>query len=218
MTQERNARAPEALDASPRLFENDTLDKMSRVHHLTPVIIYTPIILGLVFYAFTIASAHLVIVSVLLGYIGWTLTEYFGHRFLFHTIFPLPFGLGPHFQYLIHGVHHVYPNDPLRLVMPPLLSAPIMLIALAIIYLIFGSTLMWPALAGFIAGYVIYDCVHYWTHHSQPQTELGKLVKRLHMLHHFRDSEKGFGVHAIWWDYVFNTAYRKDETPGSNAV
>ena len=93
MTQERNARAPEALDASPRLFENDTLDKMSRVHHLTPVIIYTPIFLGLVFYAFTIASAHLVIVSVLLGYIGWTLTEYFGHRFLFHTIFPLPFGL-----------------------------------------------------------------------------------------------------------------------------
>ncbi|MGZ9409169.1 MAG: sterol desaturase family protein, partial [Methylocystis sp.] len=38
----------EALDASPRLFESDLLDKLSRVHHLTPVIVYCPIILGLV--------------------------------------------------------------------------------------------------------------------------------------------------------------------------
>jgi len=43
-------------------------------------------------------------------------------------------------------------------------------------------------------------------------------VKRLHMLHHFRDAEKGFGVHAIWWDYVFGTAYQKGDTPGSKAV
>ena len=39
---------PEQLSASPRLFESDLLDKLSRVHHLTPVIIYTPIILGLI--------------------------------------------------------------------------------------------------------------------------------------------------------------------------
>jgi sterol desaturase/sphingolipid hydroxylase (fatty acid hydroxylase superfamily) len=93
-----------------------------------------------------------------------------------------------------------------------------MVIAMSIIYLIFGAPFMWSALAGFIIGYVIYDCVHYWTHHSQPTSELGKLVKRLHMLHHFRDAEKGFGVHAIWWDYVFGTAYRNNETPGAKAV
>ena len=208
----------ESLDASPRLFKNNLLDKLSRVHHLTPVIIYTPIFLGLIFYSLTLVSVPLTLLGVFLGYIGWTLTEYFGHRFLFHTIFPLPFGLGSQFQFLIHGVHHVYPNDPLRLVMPPLLSGPIMLIAMSIIYLMFGAPFMWSALAGFIIGYVIYDCVHYWTHHSQPTSELGKLVKRLHMLHHFRDAEKGFGVHAIWWDYVFGTAYRNNETPGAKAV
>ncbi len=38
---------PEQLSASPRLFESGLLDKLSRVHHLTPVIIYAPIILGL---------------------------------------------------------------------------------------------------------------------------------------------------------------------------
>jgi sterol desaturase/sphingolipid hydroxylase (fatty acid hydroxylase superfamily) len=218
MTHDVNSRESEALDASPRLFENDLLDKMSRVHHLTPVFVYTPIFLGLVFYSVSLMGVGMVGFGLLLGYIGWTLTEYFGHRYLFHTVFPLPFGLGPRFQFLIHGVHHVYPSDPLRLVMPPLLSAPIMLIALAIIRLLFGGNFCWPVLAGFIAGYVIYDCVHYWTHHGQPTSDFGRLVKRLHMLHHFRDSEKGFGVHAIWWDYVFGTAYKKGETPGAKAV
>jgi sterol desaturase/sphingolipid hydroxylase (fatty acid hydroxylase superfamily) len=209
---------PEALDASPRLFESDLLDKLSRVHHLTPVIIYSPIILGLTFYGVSLNGAVVTLAGLVLGYLAWTLTEYFGHRYLFHTVFPLPFGLGPRFQFLIHGVHHIYPNDPLRLVMPPLLSAPIMLIALSIIRLLFGANFSWPVLAGFMTGYVIYDCVHFWTHHGQPTSEFGKLVKRLHMLHHFRDAEKGFGVHAIWWDYVFGTAYRKGETPGSRAV
>jgi sterol desaturase/sphingolipid hydroxylase (fatty acid hydroxylase superfamily) len=218
MTQETKAQIPEALDASPRIFESDLLDKLSRVHHLTPVIVYAPIICGLIVYGLTLQSAGMVALAVLIGYVAWTLTEYLGHRFLFHTVFALPFGLGPRFQFLIHGVHHIYPNDPLRLVMPPLLSAPIMLIALTIIRLLFGATFGWPTLAGFMIGYVMYDCVHFWTHHSQPKSEFGRMVKRLHMLHHFRDSTKGFGVHAIWWDYVFGTAYKKGETPGSKAV
>jgi dihydroceramide fatty acyl 2-hydroxylase len=70
----------EALDASPRLFESDLLDKLSRVHHLTPVIVYCPIILGLLIYSLTLNSLTLVLIGVLVGYVGWTLTEYFGHR------------------------------------------------------------------------------------------------------------------------------------------
>jgi dihydroceramide fatty acyl 2-hydroxylase len=212
----RGASDPHA--ASPRLFDSDLLDKFSRVHHLTPVIVYVPVLLALLIYSLAQLSAGVVIAAVLFGYVGWTLTEYFGHRYLFHTVFNLPFGLGPRFQFLIHGVHHIYPSDPLRLVMPPLLSAPIILIALGAARLLFGPTYCWPVLAGFIAGYVLYDCVHYWTHHGQPKSEFGRLVKRLHMLHHFRDAEKGFGVHAFWWDYVFGTAYEKDATPGGKAV
>ena len=155
------------------MFESDLLDKLSRVHHLTPVIVYTPIILGLVIHSLTLQwlGDHRLL-ALVVGYLAWTLTEYFGHRFLFHTVFPLPFGLGPRFQFLIHGVHHIYPSDPLRLVMPPLLSAPIMLIALAFIRPLFGPTFGWPVLAGFIGGYVIYDCVHFWTHHGQPKSKL----------------------------------------------
>jgi dihydroceramide fatty acyl 2-hydroxylase len=219
MSNEANeGRTEDTLSASPRLFDSDLLDKLSRVHHLTPVIVYTPIILGLLVYSAAIQGEAEITLGLVIGYVAWTLTEYFGHRYLFHTVFPLPFGLGPRFQFLIHGVHHIYPSDPLRLVMPPLLSAPIMLIAFTLIRLLFGPISTWPVLAGFIGGYVAYDCVHYWTHHGQPKSQLGHLVRRLHMLHHFRDPTKGFGVHAIWWDYVFGTAYRKGETPGTKAL
>jgi dihydroceramide fatty acyl 2-hydroxylase len=207
----------EELSASPRIFESDLLDRFSRVHHLTPVIVYVPVILALVAYAATQFDASVIVLGLAIGYVLWTLTEYLGHRYLFHSVFPLPFGLGPRFQFLIHGVHHIYPSDPLRLVMPPLLSMPIMLIALGVSKLLFGEFYALP-LAGFICGYVLYDCVHYWTHHGRPRTKFGAFVRRLHMLHHFRDAERGFGVHAFWWDYVFGTAYRKSDEPGAEAV
>ncbi len=210
--------AADDLSASPRLFESGLLDKLSRVHHLTPVIVYAPIAFGLIVYSLTLQGVGWVALGLALGYVAWTLTEYFGHRYLFHTVFPLPFGLGPRFQFLIHGVHHIYPSDPLRLVMPPLLSTPIMLIALGVCRALLGGVFAWPTLAGFMIGYMIYDSVHYWTHHGQPKSKLGHLVRRLHMLHHFRDAEKGFGVHAFWLDYLFGTAYSKSDTPGTKAV
>ena len=215
---DNGTRFSDPLAASPRIFESDLLDKLSRVHHLTPVILYVPIILGLIIYSAPQFSAGAIVAGLAIGYLLWTLTEYFGHRFLFHPVYPLPFGLGPRFQFLIHGVHHIYPSDPLRLVMPPLLSGPIMLIALCVARLLFGPTFCWAPLAGFMIGYVMYDCVHYWTHHGHPKSQFALYVRRLHMLHHFRDATRGFGVHAFWWDYAFGTAYRKDDAPGSTAV
>ncbi|HTV34275.1 MAG TPA: sterol desaturase family protein [Methylocella sp.] len=144
-----------------------------------------------------------------LGYFIWTLIEYFGHRFLFHTEFPGRFGARIHF--LIHGVHHVHPNDPLRLVMPILLSGPIMLIALGVVRLLFGLPLGYPVLAGFVTGYLAYDLIHYYVHHGAPQTGVGRLLRRAHMLHHFRDPTRNFGVSAPWWDRVFRTVYAGPE-------
>ncbi len=57
------------------------------------------------------------------GYLFWTLTEYWLHRLVFH--FEPDDGLGPRLHWIIHGVHHDHPNDPLRLVMPPSVSIPL---------------------------------------------------------------------------------------------
>jgi sterol desaturase/sphingolipid hydroxylase (fatty acid hydroxylase superfamily) len=197
------------LEASPRLFESDILDKLSRVHPATPVVVYAPVVAVLLWWSLAELPLSWASLCFALGLTAWTLTEYLGHRLLFHTVFPLPFGLGPRLQFLIHGVHHVHPSDPLRLVMPPLLSAPIVSIAYAISRLIVGPDLVWPVVAGFIVGYVAYDCTHFWLHHAQPRSALMRRLRALHMAHHFRDESKAFGVMSFWWDYVFGTAYKK---------
>ncbi len=193
------------LCASPRLFENPLLDKLSRVHWSMPLFVYMPFVLLLGWLSLKTYSPVFVAAAACIGYFAWTLIEYFGHRFLFHAELPGAFGARLHF--LIHGVHHVHPSDPLRLVMPPLLSAPIMLMALLVTRLLFGLPLGYPFLMGFIIGYLGYDMVHYYVHHAEPKTQLGVTLRRLHMLHHFRDPERAFGVSAPWWDYVFKTQY-----------
>jgi dihydroceramide fatty acyl 2-hydroxylase len=201
-----------SLRASPRLFENPLLDKLSRVHWSTPLFIYLPVVFGLAWLSLKSFDPWVTLGAAGLGYFIWTLIEYFGHRFLFHYEFPGRFGARIHF--LIHGVHHVHPNDPLRLVMPALVSGPIMLIAYAVVRLLFGLPLGYPVLTGFIIGYLSYDMVHYYVHHAEPKTRLGLTLRRLHMLHHFRDPTRGFGVSVPFWDYVFKTAHVRTERGG----
>ncbi len=197
--------SPEFLRASPRLFENPLLDKLSRVHWSMPLVFYMPFVALLAWLSFKALNPLTILGMALLGYLIWTLIEYFGHRYLFHAEFPGTWGARIHL--LIHGVHHDHPNDPLRLVMPPLLSAPIMLAALLVGRLLFGVPLVYPGLMGFMLGYIAYDMVHYYVHHAEPKTRLGRSLRRLHMLHHFRDPERGFGVSAPWWDKVFGTQH-----------
>jgi dihydroceramide fatty acyl 2-hydroxylase len=202
-----------SLRASPRLFENSLLDKLSRVHWSTPLFVYLPFIFVLTGLSLKAYAAGDVLGAAALGYFIWTLIEYFGHRFLFHCSFPGRLGARIHF--LIHGVHHDHPNDPLRLVMPVLLSGPIMLLAYAIVRILFGLPLAYPVLMGFIIGYIAYDMVHYYVHHREPRTRAGRALRRLHMLHHFRDSTRGFGVSVPWWDYVFKTAHVRTDGGGT---
>jgi dihydroceramide fatty acyl 2-hydroxylase len=198
---------PDPLCASPRLFENPILDKLSRVHWTVPLVVYLPVVAILAGVSLNAFAPPPVLALAALGYLLWTLTEYLGHRFLFHYEFPG--AIGARIHYLIHGVHHVHPNDPLRLVMPVLLSAPIMLIAHGVARLLFGMPLGYPVLMGFVLGYLGYDMVHYHVHHRTPRTRLGIALRRAHMLHHFRDPARGFGVSAPYWDDVFGTAHAR---------
>jgi sterol desaturase/sphingolipid hydroxylase (fatty acid hydroxylase superfamily) len=188
---------------SPRIFESDFLDRFSRIDHRVPLLVYGPVVAALAAWSFATAGGVATLAGAFAGYVVWTLVEYFGHRFVFH--WEIPGALGARAHFLIHGVHHIYPSDPLRLVMPLLMSAPILALA-ALPILGFGGETRFALLAGFVAGYVAYDMVHFHVHHGEARTAWGRWLKRSHMLHHFRDPERGYGVSAPWWDYVFGTA------------
>ena len=194
----------EKLRASPRMFESDLLDKLSRVHPSVPPILFVPAIVFLLVEGFVHGVGWAAPAWLVGGYVFWTLTEYWLHRIVFH--FEPEQGIGARLHWIIHGVHHDHPNAPLRLVMPPSVSLPLAALFLWAFYAVLGSPAFLPFGAGFLAGYLAYDMLHYHVHHHTPTTGLGKKLRELHMRHHFQDHERGFGVSAPFWDHVFGTA------------
>ena len=197
----------EILRASPPMFENRWLDRLSRVHPATPLVIYIPVITVLLAATAGSMEAWRIVLAVFAGYVVWTFSEYWLHRTIFHFEPDHPIGRRAH--WIIHGVHHDHPNDPLRLVMPPSVSIPLALGFWTLFVLVLGTPWANVFTAGFLAGYLMYDMTHYHVHHHRPRTRLGKLVRELHMRHHFQDDTKGFGVSAPFWDYVFGTPQRR---------
>src|ERR671928_384566 len=198
-----DARRTDILKASPRMFESDLLDKLSRVHPAVPVIIFVPEIAVLLVLAVRGGgTTGLGLVGLFVGgYFFWTLMEYWIHRVIFH--FEPEEGFGARLHWIIHGVHHDHPNDPLRLVMPPSVSVPLALLFFWGFTVVLGTPAAYVVGAGFVFGYLLYDMTHYHVHHHKPRTRVGKRMRELHMRHHFQDDTRGFGVSAPWWDHVF---------------
>lgn len=196
----------ERLRASPPMFRSRFLDVFTRVHPVVPVAIYLPVIAVLV-YAARAAPVWQTAGFFLIGYVLWTLVEYWGHRLVFH--YEPENGPGARLHWFIHGVHHDHPDDPLRLVMPPAMSVAILGVAYMLMALVLDGARLHATAAGFVAGYLAYDMVHYYVHHSRPRWRIGIALRTRHMRHHFHDPETAFGVSAPWWDSVFGTAARR---------
>ncbi len=197
----------EALRASPRMFESDLLDKLSRVHPIVPPLLFGPGIVFLIVYGALQGAGWFSLAWIVGGYAFWTLCEYWIHRIIFH--FEPERGIGARIHWIIHGVHHDHPNDPLRLVMPPSVSVPLAALFVWVFSAVLGTPAFMPFGAGFLAGYLLYDMIHYHLHHHTPRTAAGRLLRELHMRHHFQDHERGYGISAPYWDLVFGTALRR---------
>jgi sterol desaturase/sphingolipid hydroxylase (fatty acid hydroxylase superfamily) len=50
-----------------------------------------------------------------------------------------------------------------------------------------------------------YDMTHFYIHHYTPRSAYGRRLKKHHMLHHFKDPSRRFGVSNMFWDGVFGT-------------
>src|SRR5918912_1076566 len=113
---------------SVRMFDSNFMEFFSHVHPATPVVLYGPVIALMLYLA--LEHNNLSILSVIaffaFGVLVWTLLEYVIHRYVFHYQPKSRWGKALHF--IMHGVHHDYPNDATRLVMPPIISIPLAVI------------------------------------------------------------------------------------------
>jgi sterol desaturase/sphingolipid hydroxylase (fatty acid hydroxylase superfamily) len=154
-------------------------------------------------------SILICIVYFIAGIFLWTLTEYTLHRWAFH--YEPSTSLGKRVHFWIHGIHHDYPRDGTRLVMPLLASVPLATIFYSLFAFLFG-TIGEVLFAGLTFGYVLYDSIHYATHHFPMKSGIGKFMKEYHLRHHYNDEYTGYGVSSPLWDYIFRTVPLKTDT------
>lgn len=195
-------------DESARLFKSDFLELFTHVHWSVPIILYLPVVVYFTVRAFEnpLLDTTEIVLLFAFGILLWTLTEYLLHRFLFH--YEPSSEIGKRIHFLTHGVHHDYPNDSKRLVMPPIVSVPLATLFYFLFLTIFGATSLPAIFAGFIFGYILYDEIHYATHHAPMKSKVGQFLKHHHIRHHYKDPQRLFGVSNPLWDYVFRTIDR----------
>ncbi|HET9754430.1 MAG TPA: sterol desaturase family protein [Myxococcales bacterium] len=193
---------------SPVMFTIPWVDKyFSRVRPWHVVTIWGPFTLYMLWRAGQSMGAGAIAAWAALGAFSWTLLEYLLHRWVFHFKPDPASELQRDASWLIHGIHHDYPWDRDRLVMPPTVTA---LIAVAVW---FGFRWLGAVehawFAGLVGGYVWYDLTHYYLHHAAPTTAAGKWLRRYHLVHHFQTPDVRYGITTPLWDFVFGT-YPKD--------
>ncbi|HTR82264.1 MAG TPA: sterol desaturase family protein [Bacteroidota bacterium] len=190
-------------DKSVKMFDSGFMELFTHIHPALPLVIYIPV----VFYSLYLAQNHTEpssrIILFCLGLFVWSLTEYLLHREIFHL---QPESLwGKRLHFIMHGVHHDYPNDSRRLVMAPAISIPLSVGFFFLFRVVFGPKYVYPFFAGFISGYLCYDMMHYAIHHFPMKGRIGGYLRRHHLRHHYLDSDINYGVSSPIWDVVFKT-------------
>jgi sterol desaturase/sphingolipid hydroxylase (fatty acid hydroxylase superfamily) len=188
-----------------RMFQSDALERFSRIHPITPFVVWVPV--AAFFVVRSVLRHDLAPLALMgicaIGTFAWTFAEYVLHRFVFHWTSDTERGRRVHF--LLHGVHHDFPSDKDRLVMPLPTSVPLAVLFYVLFTFGMGHTFGEPFFAGFIVGYLFYDGTHYYVHHFVPTTRWGRFLRRHHLTHHHADHHGGFGVSTPLWDAVFGT-------------
>ncbi len=193
---------------SVRMFKSNFLELFTKVHWSVPLVLYVPVVGYFLYQSFLVPEVTLLKGTglFLFGLFMWTITEYVLHRFIFHYEPDSEFGQWLHFVF--HGVHHDYPNDSNRLVMPPLVSIPLAFFFYYSFSILLGDLLIAPFFAAYVVGYLAYDMLHYAIHHANFKGRLWMELKAHHLKHHFKEPDKGFGVSSPLWDWVIGTDFK----------
>lgn len=194
---------------SVTLFKSEVLEKLSRTHIAAPLSIFT-VIAAVLFYYGVVEKGFqvpLMIVLFVFGFLFFTLVEYLMHRYLYH-IEPTT-ERRKKMAYTMHGVHHDYPKDKSRLAMPPVLSLIIATVFFVIYRVVMGNY-AFGFLSGFLMGYTAYLAIHYSVHAYKMPRNFLKILWEHHLTHHYRETDRAFGVSSPLWDYVFRTMPRGD--------
>lgn len=205
----------------PRIFKKKWMERLT---YTTPRVIIGMywVISAILIYIYktmlnTEASVFYIVGWFIIGFFSWTLGEYILHRWFYHSPGDASYHKGH--NYLFHGIHHEYPNDTSRIILPPIASVAVAAAVFAIVYGLFwivsfsvngtgNADIVFVFGPGFLNGYLAYMFVHY-TVHTKPSPKKNNFWWRHHNIHHFQQHDRAFGVSSPIWDIVFRTMPEK---------
>jgi sterol desaturase/sphingolipid hydroxylase (fatty acid hydroxylase superfamily) len=153
------------------------------------------------------------------GMITFAFSEYFTHRFFFHIKAPKnPLFL--RFMKRIHYDHHTEPNNLKLLFLPLWYSLPGFLILSFLFYLVSQNVSQTIGFGtGLMAMLLVYEWKHYVAHRPiKPKTKFGRWVKKVHLLHHYKNENFWYGVSTPFADYLFGTFGNEKEVETSKTA
>lgn len=185
-------------------FRSRVLDALTRSPPWVPYLLVGPAIAWLLAIAWGSDLSTVRLVSLLGGgVLLWTLVEYAMHRFLFHA--SASSRVGRVVSFLVHGHHHLYPDDPRRITATPLQIGSLALLVGGLLRLCLGDPGWTSATAGFLGGYLAYEAIHYMSHHGRPRGRVLRALRRHHLRHHHHEPGRRWGISSPLWDWVFRT-------------
>jgi len=186
-----------------RIFDREWMERLTCTRPWMLIALYVPMSAALLWWGVRQGvDVRSLVAWYLAGVVVWSLVEYLIHRCVFHraptTHRQVAIG------YVTHGVHHAYPEDPRRLVLPIVVTLPVGTALLVLDVLILGRS-AYPFFSGFMHAYLLYDLVHAAIHRGTLDTALGRSLRRYHLQHHYARPGRRFGVSSPLWDVIFRT-------------
>ena len=197
------------LKGQGRLFENPILESFTKSSPLESTISSLLIAAVCIWLGQTMGAGYstsTIVWYFLGGLLFWTFSEYFLHRYLFHLAEDAFRGSG-RLAYVLHGIHHEYPNDVQRTLMPIVPKLFFSAFFFGLFIMILGHPGAFFA-SGFTMGYYFYSLMHYAIHRWKAPKMLKPLWEHHHRHHHLAQ-DRAYGVSTTFWDRVFQTMPEK---------
>ena len=166
---------------------------------------------GVVYIAIQNAWSLFLLIAACVVAIVYPLVWYLLHRFVLHGRYLYKSPVFAKTWKRIHYDHHRDPND-LRVLFGALVTTlpTVALFSIPIGWLLAGLE---GAVAGMVSGVLVtmfYEFCHCIQHlHYTPKSAFLRDIKRLHLLHHFRNETGNYGITNYFWDKLFGTYYDK---------
>ena len=168
-----------------------------------PYVVMGPIAIAALTDGYLWLSPGRLLAFAMLGALLWTLVEYLMHRFLFHA--PAKSEAARVILLLVHGHHHVWPDDRSRIAATPIQFGSLALLLFGLLTLFLPGMEAHAAFGGAMLAYLAYEAVHFYAHHGRARHGALGALRRHHMKHHHEDPRSRWGIGSPLWDVVFRT-------------